>query len=52
MPVSEVFLAYNTGYNVGVGGAVVHNGRLLMVRRASRYGRGNWQIPGGFYRTG
>ena len=39
---------YNTGYNIGVGGAVVHEGRLLMVRRASRRGRGNWQIPGGF----
>lgn len=39
---------YNTGYNVGVGGAVVHEGKLLMVRRASRRGRGNWQVPGGF----
>ena len=39
---------YNTGYNVGVGGAVVGDGRLLLVRRASRRGRGNWQIPGGF----
>ena len=39
---------YNSGYNVGVGGAVVHEGRLLMVRRASRRGRGNWQVPGGF----
>ncbi len=39
---------YNTGYNVGVGGAVVHNGQLLLVRRASRRGRGNWQVPGGF----
>ena len=39
---------YNTGYNVGVGGAVVQNGRLLLVRRASRRGRGNWQVPGGF----
>ncbi len=39
---------YNTGYNVGVGGAVVHQGRLLLVRRASRRGRGNWQVPGGF----
>ncbi len=45
MPVPE---RYNTGYNVGVGGAVVHDGRLLMVRRASRRGRGNWQVPGGF----
>lgn len=39
---------YNTGYNLGVGGAVVQDGRLLLVRRASRRGRGNWQIPGGF----
>ena len=39
---------YNIGYNVGVGGAVVQDGRLLLVRRASRRGRGNWQIPGGF----
>ena len=39
---------YNTGYNVGVGGAVVNDSRLLLVRRASRRGRGHWQIPGGF----
>ena len=45
MPIPE---RYNTGYNIGVGGAVVHDGRLLMVRRASRRGRGNWQLPGGF----
>ena len=45
MPVPE---RYNTGYNVGVGGAVVHQERLLLVRRASRRGRGNWQVPGGF----
>ena len=30
---------YNTGYNVGVGGAVVHDGRLLLVRRASTWPR-------------
>ena len=45
---SSTFMAYNRGYNVGVGGAVVRDGKLLMVRRASSYGRGNWQIPGGF----
>lgn len=39
---------YNTGYNIGVGGAVVRENRLLLVRRASRRGRGNWQLPGGF----
>lgn len=45
MPVPE---RYNVGYNIGVGGALVDRGRLLLVRRASRHGRGNWQIPGGF----
>jgi ADP-ribose pyrophosphatase YjhB (NUDIX family) len=44
MPLPE---RYNTGYNVGVG-AVVQDGKLLLVRRASRRGHGNWQIPGGF----
>ena len=39
---------YNTGYNIGVGGAVVRDEKLLLVRRASRRGRGNWQVPGGF----
>lgn len=39
---------YNQGYNVGVGGAVVRGRSVLFVRRASHYGRGNWQIPGGF----
>src|SRR6266508_495012 len=39
---------YNSGYNIGVGGAVVRDGQLLLVRRASRHGRGNWQLPGGF----
>jgi mutator protein MutT len=39
---------YNSGYNIGVGGAVVREGQLLLVRRASRHGRGNWQLPGGF----
>ena len=39
---------YNPGYNIGVGGAVVKDDRLLLVRRLSRRGRGNWQIPGGF----
>ena len=45
MPLPE---RYNSGYNIGVGGAVVRDDRLLLVRRASRRGRGNWQVPGGF----
>ena len=27
---------------------MVKDGKLLMVRRASRRGHGNWQVPGGF----
>src|SRR5918911_550000 len=45
MPIPE---RYNLGYNIGVGGAVVRDSQLLLVRRASRHGRGNWQLPGGF----
>lgn len=45
MPLPE---RYNSGYNIGVGGAVVKDDRLLLVRRASRRGKGNWQVPGGF----
>ena len=45
MPIPE---RYNTGYNIGVGGAVVYDGRLLLVRRASLRGHGNWQLPGGY----
>lgn len=26
----------------------MHDARLLLIRRASVYGKGNWQIPGGF----
>jgi ADP-ribose pyrophosphatase YjhB (NUDIX family) len=51
-PSIEFFVAiperYNKGYNIGVGGAVVRDQQLLLVRRASRHGRGNWQLPGGF----
>lgn len=46
------FEQYNQGYNVGVGGAVVRGRSVLFVRRASSYGRGNWQIPGGFVDRG
>ena len=45
MPLPE---RYNSGYNLGVGGAVVKDGKLLLVRRSSRRGKGNWQVPGGF----
>ena len=45
---SPVPARYNTGYNVGVGGAVVDGDRVLLVRRATDHGRGAWQIPGGF----
>jgi len=50
--VSPVPERYNRGYNVGAGGAVVDGDRILMVRRSTAYGRGNWQIPGGFCEPG
>ena len=46
------FEQYNQGYNVGVGGAVVRGRSVLFVRRSSKHGRGNWQIPGGFVDRG
>ena len=46
--VSPIPQRYNSGYNVGVGGAVLDGDRILLLRRSTEYGRGNWQIPGGF----
>jgi ADP-ribose pyrophosphatase YjhB (NUDIX family) len=35
-------------YSIGVGGIVVQNGHVLLVRRAQNPGRGRWTIPGGY----
>lgn len=37
---------------LGVGGVVVHNGRALLVRRASEPLKGEWSIPGGLVELG
>lgn len=37
---------------VGVGAIVVHEGRILLVKRAGEPGRGLWAIPGGRLKPG
>lgn len=37
---------------VGVGGVVVHDGRALIVRRATEPLKGEWSIPGGVVELG
>ncbi len=37
---------------VGVGGVVVHRGRVLLVRRGSQPLKGEWSIPGGVVELG
>lgn len=41
-----------TGPEVAVGGIVVHDGALLLVRRGRAPGRGQWSVPGGRVRPG
>jgi mutator protein MutT len=37
---------------VGVGGVVVHNGRVLLVRRGREPLKGHWTLPGGALEVG
>ncbi len=37
---------------VGVGGVVIHDGRVLLVRRGSEPLKGQWSIPGGTLELG
>jgi 8-oxo-dGTP diphosphatase len=37
---------------VGVGGVIVHNGKLLLEQRDNMPGRGKWTIPGGLVDLG
>lgn len=43
---------YFTDPKVGVGVAVVENGRLLLVKRAMNPERGKWSLPAGFVDQG
>lgn len=38
--------------NVGVGGVVIHRGRVLLVLRAREPLKGRWSIPGGMVELG
>jgi 8-oxo-dGTP diphosphatase len=37
---------------LGVGGVIIHEGRALLVRRASEPLKGEWSIPGGLVELG
>jgi 8-oxo-dGTP diphosphatase len=37
---------------VGVGGVVIHRGRVLLIRRGSEPLKGEWSIPGGMLELG
>ncbi len=37
---------------VGVGGVVIEDGRVLLIRRANEPRQGEWSIPGGLVETG
>lgn len=39
---------YRKGYSIGVGGVVVHDKKVLLVRRVRGEDTGEWAIPGGF----
>ena len=39
---------YRNGYSIGVGGVVLCNRKVLLVRSALGRSRGDWSIPGGF----
>jgi 8-oxo-dGTP diphosphatase len=37
---------------LGVGGVVIHDGKVLLIRRASEPLKGEWSIPGGLVELG
>jgi ADP-ribose pyrophosphatase len=37
---------------VGVGAVIIHNGKILLVKRGSEPGRNKWSIPGGLVELG
>jgi len=43
---------YPSQPNIGVGGVVIHRGRVLLVQRAHEPLKGRWTIPGGMVEVG
>ena len=43
---------YPTQPIVGVGAVIVHNGKLVLVKRGVEPGKGKWSIPGGAVELG
>lgn len=43
---------YPTRPIVGVGALMIENGKLLLIRRGAKPGRGRWSIPGGLVELG
>jgi ADP-ribose pyrophosphatase YjhB (NUDIX family) len=41
-------LQYRQGYSIGVGGVVLHDRQVLLVRRTSEPHSGDWALPGGY----
>lgn len=39
---------YCTGYSIGVGGIVIYDNKVLLVRRAMNPRAGDWALPGGY----
>jgi len=37
---------------VGVGAIIIHNGKMLIVKRGSDPGKGKWSVPGGLVELG
>jgi ADP-ribose pyrophosphatase YjhB (NUDIX family) len=35
-------------FSVGVGGLLIHEGKVLLVQRAKEPGKGRWTLPGGY----
>ncbi len=40
--------AQSRQWDVGAAGAVIHQGRVLMVRQTYGVGKGRWSLPGGY----
>ncbi len=47
-PDSECRYIFFGDFSIGVGGVVIRDGKVLLIRRGHEPGRGWWQLPGGY----